>query len=170
MKLKKGNEAVSVDKAGTWKYWVEDEVSEIDADGYFDSRAGDLCDPNPIHMIGRKATVYKGTYQDYVRAEFEVVGFKWVYHRPPTQDNLAGDKKQVPIVKRTSDWLHWSNETGFRPAPALEVPKFIRGDGEVKWNPGKKVHEVILNDAVVFASADKAEATAVALGNKSLAA
>lgn len=53
---------------------------------------------------------------------------------------------------------------------AIAAESYIQGDGTVVWNPGKKVHEVQVAGTVVFASADRDEAFAVARGDKVLAA
>jgi hypothetical protein len=42
---------------------------------------------------------------------------------------------------------------------------FVQGSGEVKWNAGKKVHEVHVEGAVVFATKDKDLAQSVARGD-----
>jgi len=49
------------------------------------------------------------------------------------------------------DW--WEAQT--------EEPALVSG-AKVVWNPGKKVHEVHLGDAVIYANKDKAQAMKVA--------
>lgn len=51
-------------------------------------------------------------------------------------------------------------------APADGQPdKFVGGNGEVKWNAGRKMHEVVVGGETVFASRDKDLCTAVARGD-----
>lgn len=42
--------------------------------------------------------------------------------------------------------------------------RYITGDGEVRWNLGKKVHEVVLAGEVIASSPDKDEACRIARG------
>lgn len=51
-------------------------------------------------------------------------------------------------------------------APVEEKPAgFVQGTGEVKWNAGKKAHEVHVDGAVVFSTKDKDLAHSVARGD-----
>lgn len=49
--------------------------------------------------------------------------------------------------------------------PEEDRDEFIKGSGEVKWNPGVRRHQVILDGEVVAESKDKSEAAAMARGD-----
>ena len=169
MKLTKGMESIK-GQDGIWRYWVDDDPSETEKPDYFDMKAGDLCDENPVHMIGRKVEVYRGTWLDYVWAEFRVSGFDWRYLRPPSLDNPHGLKKLFPKLKRTTEWDKVGNPVTLKPSAPQPAQQFVSARGTVRWNPGKKLHQVLVDNKVVFESADKDAANEVALGNKELAA
>ena len=84
------------------------------------------------------------------------------------------------VVTEEAESLHTANRDGYQPmtktisarkakqigdwfyseVPCTALPNELEGKvlPNIKWNPGKKVHEVKAGDEVLFASADKTEA------------
>ena len=154
---------------GAWHLWTEFSPDEIDGNvGFFDpvadnlgSQSGDQYTTN-----GSFFYVYCGKpWEDFIMAQFMVARVVKVVDMPGTPE-VQERAHWHPMVKRMGDWVH----TGVVPkkAPAVVAPRenYVSGDGVVEWNPGKKVHEVIVDKTVVFASAVKQEARDVAAGNK----
>jgi hypothetical protein len=48
----------------------------------------------------------------------------------------------------------------------VDGPEYIKENGTVKWNPGKKVFEVRVEDQVVYATKEKPEALKIARGDQ----
>ena len=48
----------------------------------------------------------------------------------------------------------------------VDGPEYIKENGVVKWNPGKKVFEVRVKDQVVYATKEKSEALNIARGDQ----
>lgn len=160
---------------GRWLYWIdESHMAATETDGYWDQIAGDFDADNPYFEAGQHFTVNAGVPGNFHQAEFVLVGLRKVLIRQPTFTNdgvpMAGDYRKRPVVRRITEWMFFSYDAASPARPEEKKPEYIKTDGILRWNPGKKVHQVIVDDKVVFESADKNEAEAVRLGNQPIAA
>ncbi|KKN32008.1 hypothetical protein LCGC14_0818100, partial [marine sediment metagenome] len=74
-------------------------------------------------------------------------------------------------VVQDTEWKSYSEA----PAPVAEVPereteRYVPGEAEAKWNPGKKTYEIKIGDEVLATERDKDRAFAIAAGSEPLAA
>ena len=74
-------------------------------------------------------------------AEFVVVGIKKIVTQA-ANEHSSGAFIWRPVVKRRTDWEYYS----------------LTQKPTIRWNPGKKLHEVVLNDEVLFSTESKSEA------------
>jgi len=152
-------------------FWTEYSPEQIDGNAeFFSPVAGELGAQagDPYSTNGALFRVFCGKpWENYAVATFMVERVIKVVDKPGTPE-VQERFHWRPVVRRIDDWLHTGEA---KPAaPEVEPPReeYVREDGQVKWNPGKKVHEVIVDDAVVFSSAVKQEALDVATGATSL--
>lgn len=126
-----------------------------------------------VRSMGLKAgnvvtvQVMAGDYDRLVAmADFVIVGKTLERKRIETErSEQVVDIVNFTIERRT-DWWQPKAETAAAAEKVTEPERrFIQGDGEVKWNLGKKVYQVMLGDLVVFETADKAEAQSIASGS-----
>jgi hypothetical protein len=74
-------------------------------------------------------------------------------------------------VVQDSEWKSYSKPVEPVVEEDTRVPEaYIPGEGEIKWNPGKKTFEIIVAGEVVGEERDKARALAIASGSEPLAA
>ena len=72
-------------------------------------------------------------------------------------------------VVQDTEWKSYSEA----PAPVAEVPerepeRYVPGEGEIKWNPGKKTYEIRVAGEVMATERDKDRALAIAAGSEPL--
>jgi hypothetical protein len=74
----------------------------------------------------------------------------------------------VYTVQMKGEW--WSNphieEPAIPVAPGGGREDYVTADATVRWNLGKKMHEVLIGDAVVYATPDKDLAHRIAAGDE----
>src|SRR3990167_4743192 len=160
---------------GILEIWVEDaDLSDavVSREGFWDDivgylDAGDGSD-RAWFESGTLFQVKQGRPGKFKWALFVLVGMKKVPRREPAFGEPVQLKKR-PVVRKVTPWF----EESFDAAPVQTVvekaPVYIKKDGEVKWNLGLKKHQVLVDGQVVF-EGTKADALAVAVGNKSMAA
>jgi len=122
-----------------------------------------------LHQLDAGSSIIvQVTNHDYSRllheCEFRVTRAQTVMVQ---DDEERTSQKTIYEVVRKTEW--WA-----APSAALEIAKapivptrerYVPATGVVRWNLGQKVHEVVIGDKVVFATADKARALAVANGD-----
>jgi len=141
LKLKKGDNRRLIE--GTWHFWGDHTPEQVDGNPvYFDKVVEDLRSNDPWSSCGTTFKLLLGRPGDFLMAEFVVVDVKKVVTQRAS-DTATEASFFRPVVKRVTDWIDCRRDTG-----------------AVRWNPGKKVHEVVMGDQVLFASPDKAEAEA----------
>ena len=153
---------------GIWHYWIEGIKEDAEQEGYWDQQSSDFNAENPFYESGQEFVVMAGLPGNFSRATFMIIGVKKISVREPTIDNPSPGYFKRPVVCRLSEWVHYTMDSKPTIVPVEPKPIYIKADGEVKWNPGKKEHEVLVDGAVVFSSADKAQALAVASGDRAM--
>ena len=118
-------------------------------DGFFRSLRGNVLPGDEIKVIEIQ--------NDRVTATWECI----VIDRTPLDVQIAPTRG--PIQR-------FDNKPLARPMPEVEIVplEYIKGSGTVKWNPGKKKHEVLVDGQVVGAFKDKGEAQSYARGDAPL--
>jgi len=137
------------------------------------ARVGEIFrDPGrPEFEGGRRFWVYLGQSGDAERnrpsdfwmAEYVLVGFEKIVAEV---DGVPARYK--PIVARITEWRRFGTAPGVV-APEPKAEQYVKGEGVVQWNVGKRAYDVIVNDHVVASSADKQIATEMAAGARPLA-
>lgn len=80
------------------------------------------------------------------------------------------DRKTIETVVTQKPAALTAPEPEQAASEVFEQENYVSGSGEVKWNPGIKKHEVIVDGEPVFASKDKEEAQAVCRGDQPIPA
>lgn len=138
-----------------FEYRTDLPLKDITHDKFFLPVRDNLRDGDAITLC-RFAKVDKGTQEKLL----EVVEVRV----------LKCEHEGVKLGQRGKIETFDHGDTAAAKPPKAPVEKYIPADGEVRWNPGKKEHEVFADGKAVFSSADKAEAQAVARGDKALEA
>lgn len=133
----------------TFCYWADHPLKEMLAEGYFLTVASSL-------MAGDRIKAVQITNNDprqgrvLAYAELQVVA-------------VSTEERTIDV--RPLQIADFPEQKAPEPEPEEKAPAFTPADGEVKWNPGKKRHEVVAMGSVVGWSKDKAEAEAMARGD-----
>ena len=71
------------------------------------------------------------------------------------------------ILEPVGDWWSASKlaEVEEEPAPEPELERYVLGEGEIKWNPGKKTYEIRVDGEIMATERDKERALAIASGS-----
>lgn len=69
-------------------------------------------------------------------------------------------------VAQDTDWKAWPNAPVETEAEPERVPeRYVPGEGEIRWNPGKKTYEIVVAGQVLAEERDKDKALAMAAGS-----
>ncbi|HDZ39714.1 MAG TPA: hypothetical protein ENH62_15795 [Marinobacter sp.] len=74
-------------------------------------------------------------------------------------------------IVQDSEWKSYAKV--LEPVPVVEegeTERYVPGEAEAKWNPGKKTYEIKIGDEVLATERDKDRAFAIAAGSEPLAA
>ena len=74
-------------------------------------------------------------------------------------------------ILQDTEWKSYAKV--LEPVPVVEeheAEKYVPGEAEAKWNPGKKTYEIKIGDEVLATERDKDRAFAIAAGSEPLAA
>lgn len=120
-------------------------IEECYKEGFFDQASGNLVPGDTVIILEMAKDVVTSTSSFMIVAK----NGRTVVARPLS----------MHITR-----FHMKREE--EPTPEKEKrEEFIKGSGEVKWNPGKKTHEVLINEKVVESFKNKDEAIAFARGD-----
>ena len=83
-----------------------------------------------------------------------------------------GSKVVAKTAYQVQRWSEWKSselvEEEEVPLPEYKVEEYVRGEGESKWNPGKKTYEISVGGVVVATERNKERALAMAAGSEAL--
>jgi hypothetical protein len=133
-----------------WNYSGVNKIEEAFVEGFFDPVVNNLIPGDSIRVVELNKEIVTAY------CEFMVV---------------AKEKLQVfcrPMTKEVVRFEAPASRTPKVHAPVYveeAKPQFIKGSGEVKWNPGKMKHSVLVDGKEVAAFKDKGEAESVARGD-----
>ena len=83
-----------------------------------------------------------------------------------------GERVATITDYRVQQWTDWRSTDEAPPepvaAPEREPERYVPGEGEIKWNPGKQTFEIIVAGEVLATERDKELALRIAAGSEPL--
>ena len=136
----------------TWNYICDQHsIKECFAPGFFNTIGGNLMAGDQIRMIRMYSDKRVAGLCDGIVLEVKDSKHGWEVEFRPLQTDIVdfGPPKHEP-----------------RETPKAEGPEYIKGEGRVEWNFGKKSYTVFEDGKEVYQTSKKAEANAVARGDQ----
>lgn len=138
----------------TWAYTCDQHgLEEVFKEGFFSTVRDRLLPGDMVRIMEKKDERILSYCETLVLYKTE----KMVYLQP------------ISEVKRfDSFFTHIDNMNKPKEPEPVQEEKYIPTDGVVKWNPGKKKYDVLVDGACVASVANKEEAQSIAKGESAL--